>query len=235
MTTLRLPAITLLILAIFCAFSLLFQLFRTQRRTLYATAAVVTLWFILIGALALHGFFANFTSLPPHLVFALVLPLVAFITFSFVSKSLPEALTQTPITWLIAFQAFRIVVELILWLGYRAGAVPIQMTFDGRNIDILIGLTAPFAAWLTARFYKQTGSTTFGILWNIAGLGSLINIATVAILSMPTPLRHFMNDPPNTLLTHFPFIYLPAVLVPAGYIAHLLSIRQLVRSRAPLI
>jgi hypothetical protein len=103
------------------------------------------------------------------------------------------------------------------------------MTFDGRNLDILIGLTAPLAAWILYR----TRSRTFGILWNIAGLASVLNIATIAILSMPTPLRRFMNDPPNTLLAHFPFIYLPAVLVPAGYIAHILSIRQLLqRQRA---
>jgi hypothetical protein len=232
MPTLRGPANVLLLLAIVCAFSLLYQLFRTQRRTLYITGFTVVLWFLIIGEFALHGFFSNFTTLPPHLIFALILPAIAFAIFSFTSKSLPQALSQTPITWLIAFQAFRIVVEIILWRGYKLGVVPIQMTFDGRNVDILIGITAPLAAWLAARFYKQSGSVTFGILWNIAGLASLINIATVAILSMPTPLRHFMNDPPNTLLTHFPFIYLPAVLVPAGYIAHMLSIRQLLQRRS---
>jgi hypothetical protein len=232
MTTLRGPAIVLLTLAIFCATTLLIELFRKQRRTLYITAAIVALWFIVVGELALLSFFANFTSLPPHLLFALILPAVAFAIFSFAAKSLPEALHQTPISWLIAFQTFRIVVEIILWRGYKLGVIPIQMTFDGRNVDILLGLTAPLAAWLTARFYKQSGSTTFGILWNIAGLASLINIAIVAILSMPTPLRRFMNDPPNTLLTHFPFIYLPAVLVPAGYITHFLSIRQLLQRRS---
>jgi hypothetical protein len=230
--TLRLPAVILLTLAIFCAASLLIELFRAHRHTLYITVAIVALWFFAIGELALHGFFANFVSLPPHLIFALILPAIAFAIFSFASKSLPQALSQTPITWLIAFQAFRIIVEIILWRGYKLGVVPIQMSFDGRNVDILIGITAPLAAWLTWRFYRQSGSTTFGILWNIAGLASLINIATVAILSMPTPLRRFMNDPPNTLLTHFPFIYLPAVLVPAGYIAHFLSIRQLLQRRS---
>jgi hypothetical protein len=227
MHVLRGPAIVLFVLAILCSFSLLLRLFRTERRTLLLTILLLMLWMIATGALALSGFFADFTSLPPHLLFALLLPAVAFAIFSFTSASLPEALRRTPIYWLIAFQTFRVVVEIILFRGYKAGVVPMQMTFDGRNYDILIGLTAPLAAWAATRLDKRRAG--FVVLWNVAGLASVINIATVAVLSMPTPLRHFMNDPPNTLLTHFPFIYLPAVLVPAAYIAHVLSIRQVLQ------
>jgi hypothetical protein len=225
---LRLPAFTLTLLAILCAYTLLHHLFRTHRRTLYLTTSTVTLWFLLIGILAHRGFFTNFAALPPHLLLALLLPAIAFAIFSLTSKDLPNALRATPLYWLIAFQTFRIIVELILWRGFKLGAIPIQMTFDGRNFDILIGLTAPIAAWIIYR----TRSVALGIVWNVAGLASILNIATVAILSMPTPLRRFMNDPTNTLLAHFPFIYLPAILVPAGYIAHTLSIRQILQLRA---
>ena len=41
------------------------------------------------------------------------------------------------------------------------------------------------------------------VLWNILGLGLLINIVAIAILSMPTPLRVFMNEPANTIVTEF--------------------------------
>jgi hypothetical protein len=223
----HLPAIILTTLAIFCAYSLLYHLFRAHPRTLYLTAATVTLWFLLTGILAHRGFFTNFTSLPPHLLFALLLPAIAFAIFALTSRTLPQALRETPLPWLIAFQSFRIIVELVLWRAYRAGAIPVQMTFEGRNLDILIGLTAPIAAFIVYR----TRSLAFGITWNILGVASVLNIATIAILSMPTPIRYFMNDPPNTLLAHFPYIYLPAVLVPAGYIAHALSIRQMLQRR----
>jgi hypothetical protein len=227
LTTLRGPAIVLTLLAIICALLLLFILFRSNRLTLFTATILTAAWFLLTGTLALRGFFSDFAALPPHLLFALLLPAIAFAIFSFTSKSLPNTLHQNPVTWLIGFQAFRIIVELILWRGYKAGVIPIQMTFEGRNLDILIGLTAPFAAWI----YQRARSATFAIVWNIAGLASVLNIAIVAILSMPTPLRHFMNDPPNTLLAQFPFIYLPAVLVPCGYIAHFLSIRQILQRR----
>jgi hypothetical protein len=231
MPALRGPAIVLSILAALCAFSLLIRVFRTQRPTLRIVLPLVMLWFSVIGTLAMRGFFADFTSLPPHLLLALLLPAVAFAIFSVSSKAIPEGLGEMPVYWLIAFQTFRVVVEIVLFRGYKAGAIPVQMTFYGRNFDILVGLTAPLAAWLSSKLYARNRSIAFGIVWNIAGLISVMNIAIVAVLSMPTPLRYFMNDPPNTLLAYFPFIYLPAVLVPAAYIAHLLSIRQLLQKR----
>jgi hypothetical protein len=227
MHALRGPAIVLFLLALVCAFSLLIRVFRTQRPTLRILLPLVMLWFSIIGTLTVRGFFADFTSLPPHLLFALLLPAFAFAIFSFTSKAIPDALRQTPLYWLIAFQSFRVVVEVILFRGFKAGAIPVQMTFDGRNYDILIGLTAPVAAWVATKLHKR--QAVFVVLWNVAGLVSVINIAVVAVLSMPTPLRYFMNNPPNTLLTHLPFIYLPAVLVPAAYIAHVLSIRQVLQ------
>ena len=59
------------------------------------------------------------------------------------------------------------------------------------------------------------------------GLLLLINILVIAVLSMPTPLRYFMNEPANTLVGEFPFIYLPAVLVVIAMGLHIFSLRQI--------
>ena len=195
------------------------QQMRINRWLVVATV----LWFVLAGLLAYAGFFSDFTARPPRLLFALLLPAVVLAIVSFRSRTLPEALRHTPIAWLFYLQAFRIVVELILWRGYKAGAIPVQMTFEGRNFDILAGLTAPIAGWL----WQRTHNRVLGIVWNFAGLVLLLNIVVVAILSMPAPFRVFTEGPANTLLTRFPFIYLPAVLVPIAYTAHVLSLRQL--------
>lgn len=64
-------------------------------------------------------------------------------------------------------------------------------------------------------------------MWNLLSLGLLINIVTIALLSIPTPFRVFMNEPANTLVAHFPFILLPGMLVPLAYGLHFLSMRQL--------
>lgn len=99
------------------------------------------------------------------------------------------------------------------------------MSFEGRNFDILTGITAPIMAYLASR---NTVPKLVLIVWNIVCLGLLINIVTIAIFSMPISFRHFMNEPSNTIVTQFPFSWLPTFLVPLAYMLHFLSLRQLV-------
>jgi hypothetical protein len=65
--------------------------------------------------------------------------------------------------------------------------------------------------------------------WNLLGLGLLINIVTIAILSMPTPMRRF-EGPANVFVATFPYVWLPTVMVSAALLGHLLVARRLTRS-----
>ncbi|MEL6651576.1 MAG: hypothetical protein AAFQ87_12320, partial [Bacteroidota bacterium] len=66
-------------------------------------------------------------------------------------------------------------------------------------------------------------------LYNLFGLVLLFIIVSMAILSMPTPFRQFLNEPSNAVMATFPFIWLPAFLVPLAFCLHLLSLRQTTR------
>jgi hypothetical protein len=146
------------------------------------------------------------------------LVIVLLLVFSKVSKTILDQINLKAITEL---QVFRVFVEIILWLLFIQNRLPIQMTFEGLNFDILAGITSLLAArWLLR-------SRSWMIAWNILGLALLINIVTIAILSMPTSLRVFDNEPANTIVTQFPFIFLPTFLVPLAYILHFLSLRKL--------
>ena len=114
--------------------------------------------------------------------------------------------------------------EVLLHRGYLAGIVPVQMTWSGRNFDILTGLTAIPLAILAARGQLPRWAA---IVWNLAGFALLINIMTVSILSTPTVFRMFPNEPANTFIAQFPYIWLPTVLVPAAWVGHLLLFRRL--------
>jgi hypothetical protein len=46
----------------------------------------------------------------------------------------------------VALQTFRVGVELAFWRLHTEGLAPIQITFDGRNFDALVGLTVPCVA-----------------------------------------------------------------------------------------
>jgi len=192
-----------------------------QQRIIITTALVIFAWLILISALAIKGFFSNFSALPPRpaLLIMLPLPLVLIIAFS---KKFAPVLKAVPPQWLIGMQAFRIAVELILFYAYAAGLLPKQMTFEGGNLDILSGLLAIPVALAVSKKYRPA----LVRLYNIVGLLLLLNVLVIAVLSMPTSLRRFMSEPSVGIVGEFPFMYLPGVLVVIAYSLHIFSLRQ---------
>src|SRR4051812_2516564 len=109
-------------------------------RSIFRTSAILlTAWLLLLGILSARGFFSDFTRLPPRLTIALLtpLPVVLFFTLSRAGKQL---IPQIQPQWLIYLQSFRILVEIGLWVLVRNGSLPEQMSFEGRNFDILTGL-----------------------------------------------------------------------------------------------
>jgi len=182
-------------------------------------------WAVLTAALSLSGFLSDFSIFPPRMLIVLVLPLIAII-WVVRTTEITEILRHTPPESIIWLQSFRIIVEILLWRLFVDNLAPVQMTFEGRNFDIISGLTALVIAFLVSR-KKVSGHLV--IAWNFICLGLLLNIVAVALLSMPTPLRVFMNEPSNTIVSRFPIIWLPAFLVPLAYGLHFLSLRQYFR------
>jgi hypothetical protein len=105
--------------------------------------------------------------------------------------------------------------------------LPVQMTFEGRNFDILVGVSAPLIAVLA---FRGKLSKKALLIWNVACLGLLLNIVITAILSTPSPWRVFMSEPANDVVAYFPISWLPGLLVPLAYYLHLLSVKQLLQS-----
>jgi len=91
----------------------------------------------------------------------------------------------------------------------------------------------PSAATSLFRRISRTQFDSFVICfcaWNIFALLFLINIVVNAILSIPSPLQKFAFDLTNIAVLHFPFIWLPAVVMPIFLFSHLASLSQLLRS-----
>ena len=193
-----------------------------QKKIFNGTMMALTAWAVVISVLSLIGILSDFRTFPPKMLIALVIPLVA-IVWAVRTKEVKEILLHTPPQSIIWIQSFRIVVEILIWRLFVDNLAPIQMTFEGRNFDILTGLTAVVVAILVK---NKKISSPLVIAWNFAGLAILVNIVTIAILSMPTPIRVFMNEPANTIVTKFPVVWLPALLVPLAYGLHFLSLRQ---------
>ena len=184
-------------------------------------------WLALTGVLAERGFFEDFRSMPPRMLLGVGLPLLTLLALTF-SRRVAPLVAALPPAWPVAAQTFRVLVEIVLWRLAVAGAIPELLSFHGRNVDILVGLTAPVVAY--ACFVRRAWPARVAVWWNWAGIVILLNVVVHAQLSAPTPWRIFETDPPTTFIADWPYIWLPAFLVPLAWLLHAVSLRQL-RSR----
>lgn len=178
-------------------------------------------WLAVTGLLGGTALLHDFSRTPPRLplLFGLSFAVIYFASYF----PGPQALIEKPgLAWLIGLQVFRVAVEIFLFLGHRAGFVPVQMTMEGRNFDVVTGLSAMPMAWLVA---KKLAPRWLVHAWNTMGLALLLNVVVIAVLSMPTPLRRFHNEPANTFVTYFPYVWLPLYLVQVAWMSHLLIFR----------
>ena len=119
----------------------------------------------------------------------------------------------------------RIFVEIILLWLFLYKYIPKLMTFEGRNFDMLSGLSAPLIAYFG--FTKNRLSKRFMLGWNVICLLLLLNIVVNAIFSVPFPFQQFGFDQPNVAVLYFPFVWLPCFIVPVVLFSHLVAIRRL--------
>ena len=131
-----------------------------------------------------------------------------------------------PLWALVAIQSFRLPLELAMHALVERGIMPVQMSYSGRNFDIVTGATAIVVAMLVKAGYG--GRRLVGV-WNVLGLALLVNVVTVAIVSTPR-LRLFRRRPRrDVFVTYPPFVWLPAVMVVAALAGHLVIFRALRR------
>jgi hypothetical protein len=221
-------------LTVICVMLLLWGSHKTFTRMGYTTslankrtaivAAILIGWLIIVSILSLAGITRDFSGRPPKFFIIILIPLIAILILTFHPR-FREFIKHVPFSWLIYLQVFRVLVELFLWWQYLDGLTPVQMTFEGRNLDILTGITAPVFAWICYRQGRKLHK--LALVWNIAGMILLLNIVITAILSAPVPFRVFLNEPANTLIAEFPIVFLPAFLVPLAYSMHFFFFRKL--------
>ncbi len=190
--------------------------------------AILLVWMVIQSAAALSGFYQNsLSAMPPRITLALV-PTLLVIMALFVSNDGRSFIDRLPLLPLTYLHTVRIPVEIVLYWLYLQQAVPELMTFAGRNFDILAGITAPVIAYFG---FRRPHNRNLLIVWNLLALGLLLFIIANAILSAPLPLQQFGFDQPNVALFYFPFVLLPAVVVPIVLFSHLVALRQLIVSK----
>lgn len=196
-----------------------------RKKTGWMVAGLV-LWLALQTVLSLKGVYHSTPdALPPRIFVFGVLPPLLGVLLLFLLPSGRRFIDSLPLQTLTWLHTVRIPVETVLFWLFTAQTVPQLMTFEGRNFDILAGLTAPLVAYFG--FAKKRLGRSVLLGWNIVCLGLLFNIVLHAFFSAPSPLQKLAFDQPNMAILYFPFSLLPAFIVPAVLLSHLTAIRQL--------
>jgi hypothetical protein len=156
-------------------------------------AAGLCLWLGAAVALAQSGVLADWTALTPRWP---LLPLTALGTSVLLglTPKYRRLLAELPPWQPVGLQTFRLAVEVAFWRLHMEGVAPVQVTFEGRNFDALVGLTAPLVAagiafgWLGPRIT---------IAWNLFGLAMLLSAIGTVATSTPGPLHLKSNPSPR--------------------------------------
>lgn len=199
-------------------------LFCKATNQIQATYWVIGSWLLFQAVLGYSGFYTITNTLPPRFIL-LVLPPLMFLAFLFTTTNGKRYIDAMELKWLTLLHIIRMPVELVLYGLFTCQVVPELMTFEGRNLDIVSGISAPVVYYWV--FVQNKFSKTLLLWWNIICLALLLNIVINAVLSAPSPIQQFAFTQPNIAVQYFPFNWLPSVVVPLVLFAHLASLRKL--------
>ena len=216
----------LLPLAVLAVLSML--LVRSSR-SLWWIVVVMVGWSALTAWLAVSGALASFESGQPRIPILVLTQLVFVVWVAWFSRW-SGYLAQIPQTALVGLQCFRIPVEFLLAELAARNLLAVEMTFHGRNFDILAGATGiMLAVWLRRDGEESLRPIVLG--WNVMGLCLMTAVLAHGMLSMPYPFQLLHLSVPTFVVASFPVVWLLTVLVPIAYLLHLVSIRRCLAER----
>jgi hypothetical protein len=191
------------------------------RRRALLSGGVMGAWMVLIGAVAGTGVLGRFDVRPPPMmgVFLGTLALAAAFALSRFGKRLALGL---PLSTLVAFQSFRLPLELVMHQAADEGVMPSVMSFNGYNFDILTGITATI---LGVWFMLGRPPRFVLVAFNVLGSVLLLAVSTVAVLALPL-FAAFGPEQLNVWVTRFPYVWM-AVMVGCALVGHVLLTRRL--------
>ena len=185
-------------------------------------------WIFAISILTFYGFFRDFDSSPPRFLY-LILPPLLLILSVLIHPGGRSFLKKLPLTTLTYIHIVRVPVEIVLWWLSIEKVIPSIMTFEGMNYDILSGISAPFAGIFLVGLRSKSKIGAF--IWNLLAFVLVVNIIYRAIASTPYFFDAASFEYPNIAVFYFPYVLLPAFIVPSILFSHLVSFYRLLTDR----
>lgn len=185
-------------------------------------------WIALQAFVSASGFYAA-PGKPLRFPLLLMPPLVLGLIYSYTPKG-RRFFQRLDIRMLTLLQSIRLIVEPVLYLLALYHLVPKAMTFEGKNFDILIGLTMPFIYYFG--FVRKTLPARVLIIWNWLGIGLLTVVVSLGVNYTIHAGQAVVAANAGAALSpfaiqQFPWALLPGFLVPTAILSHVASLRLL--------
>ncbi len=183
-------------------------------------ATAITVWLALTAALPASGLVGIG---PPTFIGFLALSLGGAVGLALSPEGRRWA-QGLPLWALVGFQAFRLPLEMVLHAWYAEGTVPIQMTWESYNIDVISGIVGLIAGLILVRTPSRP------VAWGATAVGSLLlaNVIVTAIRCSPMPVPgNFGADPILVLPLHAPYAWIVSICVAGALAGHIIAIRKL--------
>ena len=202
----------------------LIAFWQLPRRIATRIAIGLAFWLAYVVVLSWSGVIADPAMRPPGIVFV-VGPVIVFVLLAVArSEVAREIALAVPVWLLVGVESYRVGVELFLHRLWHEGLVPRMLTFDGANVDIWIGASAPIAAWLCTCGRK---GLYVAVAWNMFGLLALANVIVRSALTSPGPLHVLDAEVVNRAIGTFPYTLIAGFLAPLAVTLHILALRAL--------
>ena len=135
-----------------------------RRHAMLITVVVSAVWMTATWRAAESGVLRLWDATPPPFAVLVVgiLGVAAVLACTVYGRRLALGL---PLWVLVGIQGFRLPLELAMHAMYERGVMPEQMSYSGRNFDIVTGITALIVAWLVARVAWDDGWCSRGTSW----------------------------------------------------------------------
>jgi len=199
------------------------------RRRAAIVAAIAGVWLLMLSFAVASGFIAARPMPRIPMFFAAANLAGLLLGLSPAGGWLARGL---PLWTLVAFQGFRLPLEVVLhWWGEQ-GTIPMTMTWEGSNLDVVTGIVAIVAAAVVRQLGTyDTRARLSAWTANIVGFALLANVGRVAMFSSPLPFAWAGVEPPLQLVLYMPYALIGPVCVAGALAGHVVLTRALLYTR----
>lgn len=190
----------------------------------------LVIWQIFIFAIGSTDILKSY-DFPPLFALAFIVPSFIFTGLFLYRNRNQKWIQSIPEHWIIYFQSFRIIVEILFVLSLAQGVFNYQVTIEGYNFDLIFALSAPLIAFLV--YNKKVLSRKWILVWNYIGLGVLASVIILFLTSIYLPGIYGSETPilPLEAMT-YPYVLIAGFLMPTAVFLHVLSILQIIKYRS---